>query len=50
MVTTTLQECLAGLMFWQIAELKLFGKKKFGEWKDFGYKDTIYKKLKFGWL
>ena len=34
---------------WQIAQLKVIGKKKFGEWIDFGHKDTIYK-LKFGWL
>ena len=34
---------------WQIAELKVVGKKKFSEWMDFGHKDIIYK-LKFGWL
>ena len=34
---------------WQIAELKVIGKIKFGEWIDFGHKDTIYQ-LKFGLL
>ena len=35
--------------FWRIAELKVLGKIKFGEWIDFDHKDTIYQ-LKFGWL
>ena len=30
-------------------ELKVIGEIKFGEWIDFGHKDTIYQ-LKFGWL
>ena len=34
---------------WRIAELKVFGTKKFGESKDFGHKGYHYK-LKFGWL
>ena len=34
---------------WRIAELKIIGKIKFGEWIDFGHKDTIYK-LKFSLL
>ena len=34
---------------WRIAKLKITGEVKFGEWIDFGYKDTIYG-LKFGWL
>ena len=38
-----------GVNVWRIAELKVIGKIKFGEWIDFGHKDTIYK-LKFGWL
>ena len=32
----------------QIAELKVIGEIKYGEWIDFGHKDTIYQ-LKFGW-
>ena len=36
-------------MVWRIAELKVVGEKKFGEWIDFGHTDAIYK-LKFGWL
>ena len=31
---------------WRIAELKVIGEIKFGEWIDFGHKDTIYQ-LKF---
>ena len=38
-----------GVSVWQIAKLKIIGKIKFGEWIDFGHKDTIYQ-LKFGWL
>ena len=38
-----------GVNVWRIAELKVIGKIKFGEWMDFGHKDTIYQ-LKFGWL
>ena len=34
---------------WGIAILKVICKTKFGEWIDFGHKDTIYK-LKFGRL
>ena len=34
---------------WRIVELKVIGEIKFGEWIDFGHKDTIYQ-LKFGWL
>ena len=34
---------------WRIAELKVIGQIKFGQWIDFGHKDTIYQ-LKFGWL
>ena len=34
---------------WQIAKLKVTGEIKFGEWIDFGHKDTI-DKLKFGCL
>ena len=34
---------------WRIAKLKVVYEKKFGEWIDFGHKDTIYK-LKFGRL
>ena len=30
-------------------ESKVIGEIKFGEWIDFGHKDTIYQ-LKFGWL
>ena len=32
-----------GINVWQIAELKVIGEMKFGEWIDFGHKDTIYK-------
>ena len=35
------------MLMW-IAELKVVD-KKFGEWINFGHKDTIYKQ-KFGWL
>ena len=38
-----------GVNVWRIAELKVIGEIKFGEWIDFGHKDTIYQ-LKFGWL
>ena len=38
-----------GVYVWQIAELKVIGEIKFGEWIDFGHKDTIYQ-LKFSWL
>ena len=38
-----------GINVWRIVELKVIGKIKFGEWIDFGHKDTIYQ-LKFGWL
>ena len=38
-----------GINVWQIAELKVIGEIKSGEWIDFGHKDTIYQ-LKFGWL
>ena len=43
-----------GVNVWQIVELKVigeikFGRIKFGEWIDFGHKDTIYQ-LKFGRL
>ena len=38
-----------GINVWQIVELKVIGKIKFGKWIDFGHKDTIYQ-LKFGWL
>ena len=38
-----------GVNVWRIVKLKVIGKIKFGEWIDFGYKDTIYE-LKFGWL
>ena len=34
---------------WRIVKLKVIGEIKFGEWIDFGHKDTIYQ-LKFGWL
>ena len=34
---------------WRIVESKVIGEIKFGEWIDFGHKDTIYQ-LKFGWL
>ena len=40
---------LGGVNVWRIAKLKVIGKIKFGEWIDFGHKDTIYQ-LKFGWL
>ena len=36
-----------GVNVWRIAELKVIGEIKFGEWIDFGHKDTIYL-LKFG--
>ena len=36
-----------GVNVWRIAELKVIGEIKFGEWIDFGHKDTIYQ-LKFG--
>ena len=36
---------IAGISVWRIVELKI----KFGEWIDFGHKNTIYQ-LKFGWL
>ena len=38
-----------GINVWRIVELKVIGEIKFGEWIDFGHKDTIYQ-LKFGWL
>ena len=38
-----------GVNVWRIAELKVIGKIKFGEWINVGHKDTIYK-LKFSWL
>ena len=45
--------CIAGMFgrvnVWQIAKLKVIGEIQFGEWIDFGHKDTIYQ-LKFGWL
>jgi len=39
----------SGVNVWRIAKLKVIGKIKFGEWVDFGHKDTIYE-LKFGCL
>jgi len=36
-----------GVNVWRIAELKIIGEIKFGEWVNFGHKDTIYQ-LKFG--
>ena len=40
---------LDGVNVWRIAKLKVIGEIKFGEWIDFGHKDTIYQlKLKFG--
>ena len=33
---------------WQIAEVKVFGEKQFGEWIDFGHEDIP--ELKFGWF
>ena len=39
----------SGINVWRIVELKVIGEIKFGEWIDFGHKDTIYQ-LKFGWL
>ena len=45
--------CLAGMFgrvnVWRIAELKVIGKIRFGEWIDFGHKDAIYM-LKFDWF
>jgi len=45
--------CIAGMFdgfnVWRIAELKVIGKIKCGEWIEFGHENTIYK-LKFGWL
>ena len=38
-----------GVNVWRISELKEIAEIKFGEWVDFGHKDTIYK-LKLGWL
>ena len=35
-----------GVNVWRIAGLKVIGEIKFGEWIDFGHKDTIYQ-LKF---
>ena len=42
-------EMFGGVYVWRINKIKVFGKKKFGEWINFGHKDTIYK-LIFGWL
>ena len=42
-------EMLGGVNVWRIAELKVIGEIKFGEWIDFGHKDTIYQQI-FGWL
>ena len=39
----------SGVNVWRIAKLKVISEIKFGEWIDFGHKDTIYQ-LKFGWL
>ena len=38
-----------GVNVWQIVKLKGIGEIKFGEWINFGHKNTIYK-LKFAWL
>ena len=38
-----------GVNVWGIAKFKVIGEIKFGEWIDFGHKDTIYQ-LKFDWL
>ena len=38
-----------GVNVWRIAEFKVIGEIKFGEWIDFSYKDTIYQ-LKYSWL
>ena len=34
-----------GVNVWRIAELKVIGEIKFGEWIDFVHKDTIYQPL-----
>ena len=31
-----------GVNVWQIAELKVIGEIKFGEWIHFGHKDTMH--------
>ena len=36
----------SGVNVWQIAESKIIGEIKFGEWIEFGHKNTIYT-LKF---
>ena len=43
-------EMFSGVNVWQIAELKVAGEKKFGEWINFGHMNIYHYKLKFGWL